>query len=485
MPKLDRTLQAAIRQDFGAFSVKAFQTIGAGNRYMHNWHLDALAHQLTEVAKGTVARLCITQPPRSLKSQCVSVIFTAWYLGHNPGKTILCVSYSHVLTADFSRLFKAIVSSEWYREIFPNVELVKDTDTECITSKGGGRVAVAVLGSLTGRGADLIIVDDPIKAEDAQSEAVRRTVNEWFGTTLLSRLNDKRSGAIILVMQRLHEDDLAGKLLRTGQWTHLNLPAVAEEDQEIPIGPGATYFRKQGEALHAAREPLSVYESLKQEMGSIAFSAQYQQRPVPLEGNLVKREWFKYYEAAPNRAPGMRLVQSWDVASTTTDTSDWSVCTTWLIIKRDYYLIDVWRGRLQFPDLKRKLIGLALEHRTDVILIERTGPGLHLLQELRSNPLPEVPIPIGINPNGDKLVRMEAQSARFEAGQVYLPEQTPWLATLLNEVLAFPNSRNDDQVDSISQFLNWAERDRWMESYELGIDGRPLVQYYGNVIVIG
>jgi predicted phage terminase large subunit-like protein len=181
----------------------------------------------------------------------------------------------------------------------------------------------------------------------------------------------------------------------------------------------------------------------------------------------------------------MRLVQSWDVASTTTDASDWSVCTTWLIIKRDYYLIDVWRGRVHFPDLKRKVIDLARVHCTDVILIQRTGPGLHLLQELRSNPLPEVPIPIGINPNGDKLVRMEAQSARFEAGQVYLPEQAPWLATVLNELLAFPNSRYDDQVDSISQFLNWAERDRWMNSYEPGSYDRPLVRYFPNGIAIG
>jgi predicted phage terminase large subunit-like protein len=469
-----RIVQAAMRQDLGAFAVKAFQTICAGGCYMHNWHLDALAYNLLQVALGKEQRLCITQPPRSLKSVFTSVIFAAWYLGHNPGKMILCVSYSHVLATDFSRLFRGIVTSKWYRELFPAVELVKDNDTECITSNGGGRLTVAVEGSLTGRGADLIIVDDPIKAEDAQSEKVRRSVNEWFGTTLLSRLNDKRSGAIIVVMQRLHEDDLAGKLLRTGEWAHLNLPAIADEDQEVPIGPGVTYLRKQDEVLHPARESLAIYERLKREMGSIAFSAQYQQRPVPLEGNLVKREWLNYYQTIPHRNPGARVVQSWDVASTTSDEGNWSVCTTWLIIKRHYYLLDVWRGRLQFPELRRKVIALALEHKAEVILIERAGPGLHLIQEMRANQLPDVPLPIGIQPIGDKIVRMEAQSSRFECGQVWLPDQALWLATLLNELLAFPNARHDDQVDSVSQFLNWAERDRWT-SFDPSSYQRPIV----------
>jgi len=459
-----RLLAAAMRQDLGTFMVKAFQTVASGNRYNHNWHLDALAYMLTQIKDGEIDRLCITQPPRSLKSMVSSVIFPAWYLGHNPDKTVLCVSYSHTLGTEFARLFRAIVNSDWYRELFPNFKLLKETDATCITSAGGGRITAAVEGSLTGRGADLIIIDDPIKAEDAQSDVMRRSVNEWFGTTLLSRLNDKKSGRIILVMQRLHEDDLAGKVLGTGQWTHLNLPAVAEEDAAIPIGPRATYFRKAGEALHPSREPLSVYERLRKDMGPIAFSAQYQQRPVPLEGNLVRREWLKWFPKAPQRGPGVRVVQSWDVASTTSDAGDWSVCTTWLIIKRDYYLVDLWRGKLQFPDLKRKLIDLAIQHNPDDILIERAGPGLHLIQELRANPLAGIPLPVSILPKGEKVVRMEAQSVRFETGQVHLPEEAPWLDTLLHELLAFPTARFDDQVDSISQFLNWIERERWLNT---------------------
>ncbi len=326
-----------------------------------------------------------------------------------------------------------------------------------MTTAGGGRFVVPVGGSFTGRGADLIIIDDPLKADDAQSETGRRIVNNWFGNTLVSRLNDKRYGAIVLVMQRLHEDDLAGQLLSQGGWDHLDLPAIAEADEEVTIGPKALHRRKKGEALHPAREPLEVLECIKADMGSLRFSAQYQQRPVPTDGNLLRRDWLKSYEGDVDRSGGGQIVQSWDVASSLSSTADWSVCTTWFAKRRQYSLLHVWRGRLEFPQLKRKVTDLASIFRANALLIEKTGPGLHLFQELRANPVSRVPVPIGIVPQGDKLERMEAQCVRFEAGQVLLPNEAPWLAEFLRELFAFPNSRHDDQIDSVSQFLQWAE----------------------------
>jgi len=447
-------LDAALRQDLGTFTAKVFRTVSPGDQYLHNWHVDAIIYQLMQIHAGFERRLVITQPPRSLKSICTSVAYPAWALGHDPSMRIACASYSQELAAVFARQFRAVVTSDWYRALFPNLRLSKDTEAECVTTKGGGRFAVAVGGSFTGRGADVIIIDDPMKADDAQSEKTRTAVDNWYGTTLVSRLDDKEEGAIILVMQRLHEDDLAGKLLRDEGWHHLDLPAIAEEDQEIPIGPCVMHCRKKGEVLHPAREPLAVLEQIKREMGSLAFSAQYLQRPVPVEGNLIKRDWFKNYDSLPS---GERVVQSWDVASTTKGVSDWSVCTTWLIVKRTYYLIDVWRGRLEYPHLRQKLIALARRYGPNEVLIEQAGPGLHLVQELSANPEAGVPVPISIKPEGDKIVRMEAQSARFEAGQVFLPKEAPWLGDFLHELLAFPNARWDDQVDSVSQFLNWAE----------------------------
>lgn len=457
----DKTvLQAALRHDLGLFTVKVFHTVTPGSQYLHNWHIDAITHRLRQVEERNTQRLIITQPPRSLKSICTSVAFVAWSLGRDPSRRYACVSYSYELAATFARQFRAVIASDWYRALYPGVQLVKDTETECITTRGGGRFAVAVGGSFTGRGADVIIIDDPIKAEDAQSEKIRVTVNEWYGGTLVSRLDNKKSGAIILIMQRLHEDDLAGKLLRDGGWDHLDIPAIAQEDQQIPIGPTAVHSCRNGDVLHPARESRATLDATRREMGSLAFSAQYLQRPIPLEGNLVRRSWIKWYDQMPPRSDGGRVVQSWDVASTTNMKSDWSVCSTWLLCNRSYYLLDIWRGRLEFPELKRKLVALAHEHKPNRILIEKTGPGLHLIQEFRANPVQGVPLPVGIQPDGDKVVRMEAQSARFEAGQVHLPREAPWLNELLHELLAFPNSRHDDQIDSVSQFLNWAETAR-------------------------
>jgi predicted phage terminase large subunit-like protein len=456
MPRYDSQalLKAALRRDLGAFIAKVFQTVSPGDEYLHNWHINAIVHELMEMHRGGERRLIITQPPRSLKSICTSVGYNAWALGHNPSMRIADVSYSQELATVFARQFRAVVTSDWYRSLFPQMRLLKDTETECVTTKGGGRFAVAVGGSFTGRGADVIIIDDPMKADEAQSEKARAAVNSWYGTTLVSRLDDKNDGAIILVMQRLHEDDLAGKLLREGGWRHLNLPAIAEDDQEIPIGPGVVHRRRKGEVLHPERESLEALEKIKREMGSLTFSAQYLQQPVPIEGNVIKRDWLKWYDTLPSSG---QIVQSWDIASTTTGASDWSVCTTCLIVKRSYYLVDVWRERVEFPQLRRRLIALARNYAPDALLIEQTGPGLHLVQELKANPEPGVPVPIGIKPEGDKLVRMESQSARFEAGQVFLPKEAPWLSGFLHELLAFPNARYDDQVDSVSQFLNWAE----------------------------
>ena len=450
-------IDAALRQDLGLFVVKVFQTLSPGDAYLHNWHIDAIVHELLEIRQGRNRRLIVNQPPRSLKSMVVSVAYIAWCIGHDPSLRFACASYSNKLSASLAQQFRAVVSSDWYRRIFPKVRFVKDTETECLTDRGGGRYAVSVGGSFTGRGADIIIIDDPIMADDAASELVRRAVNEWYGGTLLSRLDDKRTGIIILVMQRLHEDDLAGKLLREGGWRHLDLPAIAQEDQKVQIGPNAYHQRKKGDVLHPEREDLAELDEQKRGMGAVKFSAQYLQRPVPAEGNLIHRKWIQWYETLPRLEGGVHIVQSWDIASATGEHNDYSVCTTWLVDGRNYYLTHVWRGKREFPKLKRKLIDLALEHSPRQILIEKAGPGLHMVQELRDGPADGVPVPIGIQPVGDKFVRMEAQASRFESGQIFLPKEAPWLDAFLHELLAFPQSRHDDQIDSVSQFLNWAE----------------------------
>ncbi len=455
-----QALRAALRTDLTAFVHKVFETASPGDLYRHNWHIEAIAYELGRCSEGDNTRLLITQPPRSLKSICSSVAFVAWALGHDPALSFICVSYSQDLAGELARQFRQVVDSEWYKALFPKMRLVKETGGECVTGAGGGRLATSIGGTLTGRGADIIIIDDPLKAEDAASKIARIAVIDWYTSTLATRLNDKERGAIIVVMQRLHEEDLAGYLLEQGGWHRLDLPAIAIEDQQIRIGPHPAdlHDRKEGDVLHPEREPHAALERIKAEIGSLAFSAQYQQRPIPLEGNLIKREWFKDYGDPPAPTQGSKVVQSWDIAGSVSERSDWSVCTTWAMHQKTFYLLDVWRGQLEYPDLKRKVIALREAHGAQMVLIEKAGLGLSLVQDLKADSPAGFPNPIGISPDGDKLVRMEAECARIEAGHVVLPRNAPWLDTFLHELLAFPNGRHDDQVDSVSQFLNWAWR---------------------------
>jgi predicted phage terminase large subunit-like protein len=468
-------LAALLRSELRFFVRKSFETILPGTPYLPNWHVDAIVYQLMRVQAGDTSRLLINLPPRSLKSLCVSVAYVAWLLGHDPTRRIIVVSYSNELAAELHRQFRMIIDAPWYRAIFPAMRPAKDSGAELVSTAGGSRYATSVGGTLTGRGADLIIVDDPLKADEAMSEPARRRVIDWYTGTLVSRLNDKENGPIVVVMQRLHEDDLAGHLLGQGNWQHLDLPAIAVEDSVIPIGSGKQIIRHPGDLLHAARESKDALDRLKAEIGGLKFSAQYQQRPVPAAGNLIRRDWFRFYDRLPERTPRDHVAQSWDIAMMTGEANDFSVCTTWLMVGADHYLIEVFRARLQYPELRRQIPSLAARHRAETILIENAGPGMTLLQDLRRDRPPGMNWPIGQKPEGSKLDRMVAQSAKIEAGHVHLPREADWLAGFLLELLAFPHGRHDDQVDSVSQYLKWAAARRYFGQDGLSV-GLPIVR---------
>lgn len=244
-------------------------------------------------------------------------------------------------------------------------------------------------------------------------------------------------------------------LSKPGPWVHLDLPAIAEEPQAIALGPGRVHHRAVGEVLHPEHDPLAVLEAIKADIGSYAFSAHYQQQPIPLEGNLVRWSWFRTYDAAPGRQDGDTVTQSWDTASKDTELSDYSVCTTWHRHGEEHYLIDVHRQRLDYPDLKRRVVEMKARFHADTVLIEDAGSGTALTQDLRREGRV---YPIAIKPEADKVTRMAAQSARIEAGKVLVPVTAPWLDAFRTELLLFPHARHDDQVDSISQYLGWSTR---------------------------
>src|SRR6516165_8406778 len=323
------------------------------------------------------------------------------------------------------------------------------------TTAQGCRLATSIGGVLTGRGADLIIIDDPLKPEEALSQAQRRASNDWYDHTLYSRLNDKLTGAIVLIMHRLHQDDLTAHVLAQEAWEVVRLPALAEADEELcadtALGPQC-FTRRRGEALQPEREPLAVLEHIRRTIGEYNFAGQYQQAPAPLGGGLVKAVWFPRYgpEELPPRFE--RIVQSWDTANKASELSDFSVCTSWGVAGKNLYLLDVLRRRMEYPELKRAVREQYDRFSPAVVLIEDKASGTQLIQELVAEGLYAV---TRYQPQADKVMRLHAQTAMIENGFVHLPDAAPWLAAYLHELTTFPHGRHDDQVDSTSQLLDW------------------------------
>ncbi|WP_336490496.1 phage terminase large subunit [Methylobacterium nigriterrae] len=448
---------AILRQHLYFFIWKAFAALHPGQDFTPAWHVRAIAHALERVARGECQRLLITVPPRHLKSICTAVALPAWLLGRDPALKIMVASYGGELATKHARDFRAVLSEEWYKALFPSTRLAVggNREDEQLTTARGGRKAISLGGAATGFGADLIIVDDLMKAADAGSAAERERVKAYYEQTLLSRLNDKGAGKIIAIQQRLHEDDLAGYLIGTGQFEHLNLPAKAMTDEVIPIGFGQLHRRAKDEVLCPEREPAHVLDKLRLEMGAFAFSAQYQQDPTPPGGNRLRWEWFGSYDEVLPREAYQFVVQSWDTALTAEPTSDFSVGLTWGFRGDDWHLLDGARERLDFPDLKHRVRGLARRWRVDLVLIEHAGSGISLLQQLRAEERGHC-IYNGCRPRQDKQTRFEGQTARLESGRYWLPRQAPWLEAFRRELLAFPHGRYDDQVDSLVQFLEWS-----------------------------
>jgi predicted phage terminase large subunit-like protein len=453
--------QVILRNDLASFIERSFYELNSQANFMPSPYIELLAAALERCRTGRTKRLIINLPPRTLKSHAASVAFPAWLHGHDPAKQIICASYGQDLADKHARDCRTLMNSAFYRGLFPAATLAPDKQSvnEFITKVGGFRISTSVGGVVTGRGADIIILDDVMKPEDALSETRRKAGNDWYRTTLLSRLNSKEHGVIIIVMQRLHQEDLVGEVLdreTRDAWEVVSLPAIAEQDEsfliESPLG-NHRYFRKAGEALHPERDSLETYRRVREEIGEYNFQSQYQQNPLSREGGVIKKEWIKYCE--PHEWPKQfeYILQSWDTASKNGEKNNYSVCTTWGIHDANFYVIDVFRKRLNFPDLKRAVLELFARHKPEKVLIEDKGSGTPLIQELKSDHAIWCLEAYTPKQNNDKLVRLDAQSIKFESGRVYLPKHLPWVDEYVREITGFPGSKYDDQVDSTSQAL--------------------------------
>jgi predicted phage terminase large subunit-like protein len=448
---------AFTRSDFYTFLHRAFLELNPQVRFLPNWHLELMAVELERCRRGETKRLIINVPPRSLKSHCATVAFPAFLLGHNPSAQIICASYGQDLANKHAIDCRTLMSSAWYQGLFPTrLSPHRQALQEFTTTRNGFRLATSVGGVLTGRGADVIVIDDPLKPDEAISETQRKAVNDWFDHTLYSRLNDKRTGCLIIIMQRLHEDDLVGHVLSQEQWKLLRLPAIAEEDEihriQFPLG-SPVVRRPAGEALHPSREPLEVLANLRRTLGEYNFAGQYQQAPAPMGGGMVKASWFKVYTTANLPSQFELVFQSWDTANKSTELSDFSVCTTWGLKEQKLFLLHVLRERLEYPDLKRAVQSQAALFKPKNILIEDKASGTQLIQDLRQGGVHAV---TGYDPQGlDKIMRLHSVTSTIENGFVYLPDKADWLGEYLHEMISFPKGRFDDQCDSTSQALDW------------------------------
>lgn len=464
---------ALLRRDFCAFAQRCFHELNPSTRFEWNWHIEVMAAMLQDCFSGKTKRLIFCLPPRHMKSFLVSVVLPVWWLGHHPTAKIICVSYGDGLSEVFARDRLAIMTSPFYQRVFAT-RLNKQSVHELVTTEGGSCFSTSVGGVLTGRGADLIILDDVMKPDEALSDVRRNAVNDWFSHSLVTRLNDQRTGRVVLCMHRLHQADLVGHVLEQEPWEMLSLPAIAERDEthvvETPLGQ-VTFRRKRGELLHPARVPLEVIERMRKTLGPYNFAGQYQQSPAPRGGGLVKPEWFGRFRSRRDLPEMELVVQSWDTATRPSELNSFCVCTTWGIKGNDYYLAHVLRRRLNYTKLKRAVKQHAQAYDADIILIEDRSSGTQLIEDLIAEGVKGV---TRYEPKGSKVMRLHAQTAVIENGFVHVPSRAGWLADFMDEITNFPASKHSDQVDSLSQFLDWVRRRhpawRFMEAQQLEVN---------------
>jgi predicted phage terminase large subunit-like protein len=451
--QLQRVLRGATEGPDYRPTAEDFAHSRLGSYIRYHWpgfqvsaHHKLILKTLERVERGEIKRLLITMPPRHGKSLIASENFPGWYLGRNSEHSIIHACHTQDLADDFGRKIRNQLNSPDFSAVFPEVSLSPNSNSarRFNVSSRGSYFAVGIGGPVTGRGANLLIIDDPIKTmEQAESDTQRKKMVQWFNAVAYTRLAPE--AAIVVIQTRWHEGDLAGHILANSpeEWTVLSLPAIAEASDVLGRGPG--------DALWPEAFPATRLEVIKQTVGSRVWTSLYQQRPTAEAGGIIKLDWFKRFSTPP--ANPIRIVQSWDTAKKPKEINDPSVCSTWFETETGMYLIDVIRHRWEFPDLVRMAKSKAAQYNPHALLIEDAASGTSLIQTLQTGTM--LPV-IGITPHEAKEIRAQACAPVIEAGRVFLPEEASWLADYEVELLQFPNGNHDDQVDSTTQYLNWA-----------------------------
>lgn len=392
---------------------------------------------------GHIRKLAIITPPRHGKTTLANVMTPAYALGRNPAETVISVSYGSELSETWGRRVRNILSDPAFSEVFPSCKLSPDSAAayRFTTTAGGEYSAVGRGGPVTGRGASLLILDDLIKdSSEANSETTCRGIIEWLQHVAFTRLTP--NGRVIAISTRWSERDPMGWILQQNGWTVLHLPALAEKAND-PLG------RNIGEALWPGHYPVEALEAIRADVGGRVFECLYQGNVAASQGTIFKRDWFRRYQQPPENFS--RIIQSWDTAFKTGATNDYSVCATIGETQNGFYLLALYREKVEFPELKRQVALQADFWKPSEIYVEDKASGQSLIQELKlATNYPVIPVKI----DRDKETRASATTGYYEAGKVFFPEGAAWLADLEDELASFPGGLHDDCVDAICQALN-------------------------------
>jgi predicted phage terminase large subunit-like protein len=395
--------------------------------------------------RGEINKLAMVLPPRHTKTTLGNIILPAFALGRNPTETIITASYGSDLSETWGRRVRNILGDPAFQQVFPDCKLSPDSAASYrfTTTAGGEYTATGRGGPITGRGASLLVLDDLIKdSSEANSDTITRGIIEWLQQVAFTRLTPK--GRILAVATRWSERDPMGWMMSQPGWTILHLPALAESADD-PLG------REIGEALWPSQYSREALEQIRADIGSRAFQCLYQGNVSAAQGTIFKRDWFRHYDQAPSPESFSRIVQSWDCAFKTGAANDYSVCATFGEAKNGFYLLSLYRGKIEFPELKRKVGELADFWRPSEIYIEDRASGQSLVQELKVATTYPV---IAIKVDRDKETRASACTGYFEAGKILFPKDAAWLPDLEDELASFPGGLHDDCVDAICQALN-------------------------------
>ena len=485
---------ARLSGDLRAFIRAAWTILEPATPYQHNWHIDAIAEHLEAAYRREIRRLIINIPPRRMKSLTVSVFGPAWRWTTRPDERFLTASYGADLAVEHAVNSRTVIQSAWYRSRWGDVfALTGDQNVKSFytNDRRGARIATSVGGSGTGRGGDIIVIDDPLDAQEAYSEAARQSVVKWHDEKISTRMNDPKTGVEILVMQRLHEADLTGHLLaKEAGWFHLCLPEEYEPKLMVTLPGGRTVDAtcppvvelesgsrlqgdprtEPGELLWPDHVPAAVHAEQKVDLGPYGVAGQLQQRPAPAEGGILKTGWWGYFDqdwlaSVWRGEPLVKLLTFWDTALKDKTSNDYCVGVVWAAAGANRYMLRRTRGRMGLPDTIAAVEDLAswtarsfpgIPHE---IKVENAANGPEVVQALRS----KMPGISTWNADRDKVSRAHAVTPILAAGQVFVPGRglpdgtgpdpsiTPaWVLEIVAECAAFPNGANDDQVDAVT-----------------------------------